>query len=162
MTRQAERKTLPFCPELIAFDFDGVFTDNRVYVDENGIESVVCSRSDGLAIDFLWDRFPLVILSTERNKVVARRAEKLRVEVWHGVSDKKSVLMDLCNTRNIELERVIFICNDINDLGALRICGYSIAPADAHPRVLAEVDHVLGKRGGDGVIREFCEVFLGM
>jgi len=156
------RRELPFDPELIVCDFDGVFTDNRVYVDENGIESVVCNRSDGLAIDFLRDKSSLVILSTETNNVVARRAEKLRVEVWHGLSDKKKALMDLCNDRNVELERVVFIGNDINDLGAIEICGYSIAPADAHPRVIAEVDHVLENRGGDGVIREFCEVFLGM
>lgn len=162
MKKYPVRKKLPFHPELIVFDFDGVFTDNRVYVDENGVESVVCNRSDGLAIDFLRDTIPLVILSTETNKVVARRADKLRVEVWQCLSDKKQALMDLCNRRNIRPERVVFIGNDINDLSAMKICGYSIAPADAHPRVLAEVDHVLEKRGGDGVIREFCEVFLGM
>ena len=157
-----ERRRLPFDPELIVCDFDGVFTDNRVHVDENSIESVVCNRSDGLAVDFLRDRIPLVILSTETNKVVTRRADKLRAEVRHGLSDKKKALADLCNRRNIELERVVFIGNDTNDLGAVEICGYSVAPADAHPRVMAEVDHVLGSRGGDGVMREFCEVFMGM
>ncbi len=160
--KQPERKRLPFHPELIVFDFDGVFTDNRVYVDENGIESVVCNRSDGLAIDFLRSKIPMIILSTETNKVVARRAEKLRIEVWQSVSDKKEAVMELCDRRHIQPAKVVFIGNDINDLGAMKVCGYSVVPADAHPKVLAEVDHVLEKRGGDGVIREFCEVFMGM
>ena len=159
---QLIKKTLPFQPELIICDFDGVLTDNRVYIDENGIESVVCSRSDGMAIDFLRKTIPFFILSTEPNNVVVKRAKKLQIECLNGLSDKKEALLMLCKSRDINLKRVVYIGNDINDLDAMNICGYSVAPSDAHLRVLTKVDHVLGKQGGDGVIREFCEVFLGM
>lgn len=153
---------LPFHPELIVFDFDGVFTDNRVFVDENGVESVVCNRSDGLAIDFLRGRIPMVILSTETNGVVCRRAEKLQVEVRQGVSDKAQAVIEFCAHRNIPLGRVVYIGNDVNDLEAMKLCGYSAAPADAHPRILAVAHHVFKARGGEGVAREFCELFCQM
>jgi len=153
---------LPVNPELIAFDFDGVFTNNKVYVNENGVESVICNRSDGLAIDFLRNKYSLVILSTEKNGVVTKRAEKLGIEVYQGLTDKRKTLFKLCHERHINIDNVVFIGNDINDLGAIEICGLALAPFDAHPRVLEVVHHVLNARGGDGVIREFCELFLGM
>lgn len=156
------RSKLSFHPELIVFDFDGVFTDNRVYVSEDGSESVMCNRGDGLAIDFLRNKFPLIIFSSETNKVVARRSEKLGIDVRQGLKDKKKALIDLCKTKGINPKKVVFIGNDINDIGLIKTCGYSLCPRDAHPEVLKEVDYVLKKRGGEGVIGEFCEVFLGM
>jgi 3-deoxy-D-manno-octulosonate 8-phosphate phosphatase (KDO 8-P phosphatase) len=162
MQNRPQKLNLPFSPELIAFDFDGVFTNNRVFVDENGIESVICNRSDGLAIEYLRDKYPLVVLSTEKNGVVTRRARKLGIGVYQGLADKHETLVKLCNERYINIANVVFIGNDINDLGAIEVCGFALAPSDAHPRVLEEVHHVLSTRGGDGVIREFCEIFFGM
>ncbi|MDR4508941.1 MAG: HAD hydrolase family protein [Candidatus Brocadiaceae bacterium] len=162
MIEQPEKNQLSFHPELMVFDFDGVFTDNRVLVDEHGVESVICNRSDGLAVDYLREKVPLLILSTEANNVVARRAEKLRIEYMHGLSHKRETLIDWCHSRTIDLQKVVFLGNDINDLAAMEVCGYSVAPSDAHPRVLEKVDYVLKRRGGEGVVREFCEIFLGM
>jgi 3-deoxy-D-manno-octulosonate 8-phosphate phosphatase (KDO 8-P phosphatase) len=162
MMTLGNRFLIPFIPELIAFDFDGVLTDNKVYVDENGKESVVCNRSDGLAVAFLRKKFPLVILSTETNLVVGQRAKKLGVEVYQGVGDKREMLLNLCEEKRLNIDKVIFIGNDINDLGAIEVCGFSMAPADAHPRVIKEVDHVFDTKGGNGVMREFCELFLEM
>ena len=162
MEKKLKKHNLPFSPDLIAFDFDGVFTDNRVYIDESGKESVVCNRADGLAIDYMKKTYSMVILSTETNPVVAKRGQKLGVEVYQAISDKREALIQLCQKRGIDMEKIVFIGNDINDLGAVSVCGFSLAPSDAHFRMVQTVDHVLASRGGDGVIREFCEVFLGM
>lgn len=162
MTQGSVKKQLPFSPELIAFDFDGVFTDNRVFVDENGLESVMCNRSDGLAIDFLRGRYLLTILSTEKNQVVRKRGQKLKIEVYQGLEDKEASIVQLCRDRRIDLQKTVFIGNDINDLGVMKVCGFNLAPSDAHPRVLKVVDYILSSRGGEGVVREFCESFMGM
>ena len=76
--------------KLIIYDFDGVLTDNRVLVDQNGKESVYASRGDGHGISSIRKLgIRQVIISTEKNDVVERRAEKLELEVIHGVSNKK-------------------------------------------------------------------------
>ena len=76
---------IPFVPKLIVFDFDGVFTDNLVYVLEDGREMVRCSREDSLGVDALKARkIPMMILSTETNPVVAARAKKLKVDLAQG------------------------------------------------------------------------------
>ena len=72
--------------ELVAFDFDGVFTDNSVYISQEGIESVRCSRSDGLGLDRLRQvNVQIVIISTEKNSVVSVRASKLKIRCIQGV-----------------------------------------------------------------------------
>jgi 3-deoxy-D-manno-octulosonate 8-phosphate phosphatase KdsC-like HAD superfamily phosphatase len=81
--------------DLVVFDFDGVFTDNRVWVSETGEESVACWRGDGIGLRRLDEaRVAYVIVSTEPNPVVARRAEKLRARCVHGVDDKLAVLRE--------------------------------------------------------------------
>lgn len=104
----------------------------------------------------------MVILSTEKNRVVEKRARKLRIEVYQGLADKEAAVIRLCRDRCVSLEKTVFIGNDINDLGAMKVCGFKLAPSDAHPRVLDKVDHIFSSRGGEGVIREFCETFMGM
>ena len=83
--------------KLLVYDFDGVMTDNKVIVDENGKESVVCNRSDGLAIKLIKEMgIAQLIMSTERNDLVRRRGEKLKLEVVNDISDKKSCLQEYC------------------------------------------------------------------
>ena len=143
--------------ELVVFDFDGVMTDNRVWVNQDGIESVAVNRADGLGIDRLKAmRIPMLVLSTERNPVVTSRGEKLGIEVLQGCLDKAKALEGLCAERGYDLSRVVFIGNDVNDLSALRKVGYPAAPADAHPSVLDLARIVTRARGGEGVVREFA------
>ena len=72
----------------IFLDFDGVLTNNKVIVDENGKESVICSRSDGLAIDILKsNRIKLYIISTEKNHVVLKRASKLGIDCYNSIKN---------------------------------------------------------------------------
>jgi len=143
---------------LIAFDFDGVLTDNKVYVFDDGSEAVACNRADGLAFDFLRAQgFPTVIVSTERNQVVSRRAEKLRIPVVQSAADKVAAVQSHCALNNLDPRRVMFVGNDLNDLPAMVASAYSLAVADAHPSVREMAWHVLETRGGAGVVREIVE-----
>ena len=145
-------------PKLIVFDFDGVLTDNRVLVFDDGREAVLCNRADGLAFDlFRKEGIPALILSTEKHPVVATRAKKLKVPCLHGVGDKKNVLQKYCRKNGIRLEHVLYVGNDLNDLRAMRMVGHRVCPADAHPEVRSICQTVLQCRGGEGVARELAE-----
>lgn len=149
--------------DAIVFDFDGVLTDNRVYVDQDGRESVCCSRADGLAFDVLrQSRYRVFLLSTEANPVVAARAAKLRVPCVQGVADKRAAIAALGDREGFALERTLFVGNDLNDLAAMKLCGVSACPADSHAAVLAAATHRLKTRGGAGVAREIVEDVLGL
>ena len=140
---------------LFVYDFDGVMTDNKVIVDEQGKESVVCNRSDGLAVQLIREMdIPQLIMSTEKNQVVKRRAEKLKLEVLNNVSDKKSCLQDYCKEHVIDISSVLFIGNDLNDKEAMEACGYSVCPSDAAPEIKEIATFITTSKGGEGVIRE--------
>ncbi len=145
--------------QLAAFDFDGVFTDNFVYVTDDGHESVRCSRLDGIGVSRLLevDVYP-VIISSEKNSVVRMRAEKLGIDCLQGVKDKRRVITELSVERGISLERTLFLGNDINDLPALRTVGLSVAVADAVTEILPEIKMVTKKKGGNGAVREVCDL----
>ena len=146
---------------LLCYDFDGVMTDNRVLVDEEGKEAVWVNRSDGLAISALRKAgIPQVILSTERNPVVAARAKKLDIPVVQGLSDKAATLKSYAQEGGFDLAHIVFIGNDVNDLEAMTLVGCPVAPSDAHPSIIALARHVTKAAGGQGVIREFCETFF--
>lgn len=147
--------------ELIVFDFDGVFTNNKVLVNENGTESVICDRSDGLLIkDLKQLGIPIFILSTEANKVVQARANKLKLDCEQNCSNKRKHLEEHCKKHNINPNNVIFIGNDTNDLEVMNFVGHTLAPSDAHPKILRTANHILKSPGGHGAVREFCEIML--
>ncbi|HTV25711.1 MAG TPA: HAD hydrolase family protein [Polyangiaceae bacterium] len=144
---------------LIAFDFDGVFTDNGVYVFDDGTEAVRCWRGDGIGLRLLERRARVVILSTEKNPVVRRRAEKLEIECHHGLDDKLVVLERLASEARIALSQVAYVGNDINDAPCLRAVGLPIVVADAHPDVLELARLRTRTAGGQGAVREVCDLF---
>lgn len=144
--------------ELMVYDFDGIMTNNKAIVNQEGQESVIVSRSDGLAISELRKmHIPQIIISTEKNDVVQKRAEKLQIPCIHGVGDKKSVLLEYTKTNQIDLAKVVYFGNDINDLEAMKIAGTPISPADAIEAVKKIAKIITSSNGGDGVIREFYE-----
>lgn len=147
---------------LVAFDFDGVFTDNLVYVFEDGREAVRCSRADGIGLRKL-ERLGItpVIVSTEKNKVVAARAAKLKIRCIHGLEDKLGALKALAVEMGISLSACAFVGNDINDVACLRAVGLAIVVQDAHPDVLALARYQTDARGGQGAVREVCDWFSG-
>lgn len=149
--------------QLIVFDFDGVMTDNRVLLCENGQESVVVNRADGLGVKILRERgFSMLILSTEINGIVAVRGQKLQIPVLHNIPDKAEALMKYCAEKHIEMSEVMFLGNDINDLEAMKLVGIRVVPADAHPSVKEFADIILSSPGGGGVVRELADLLEGI
>jgi len=143
---------------LVAFDFDGVFTDNRVWVSETGAESVACWRGDGIGLRRLDEvGIPYVIVSTEPNAVVAHRAQKLRARCVHDVADKLAVLRDEAARVGVALDRVCYAGNDVNDAACLEAAGLPVVPADAWPEVIPLARWVLARPGGHGCVRELCD-----
>lgn len=145
---------------LVAFDFDGVFTDNTVYVFENGSEAVRCFRSDGLGLRKL-ERVGIipVIISTETNQVVAKRSQKLNIRCEHGCEDKRATLDEIVEEMGLVIEQVAFVGNDINDLSCLTCVGLPIVVRDAHPDVIPYAGYQTRARGGHGAVREICDLF---
>lgn len=155
------RQLLPARPALLVLDFDGVLTDNFVYVDQHGIESVRCSKEDGMGLSLVRKAgLEVVILSSEENPVVARRAEKLRLPCITGVTDKTAAFRQLLAQRRVAAADAVFVGNDVNDLGCLREAGCGLVVADAHPAARRAADFVLSRPGGRGAVRELCDVLL--
>lgn len=146
---------------LIAFDFDGVFTDNTVYVSHDGIESVRCWRSDGLGLSRIRSiGINAVIVSTEVNPVVSVRAGKLNLPCRQGVADKASELFFLCEEMDINPSNVMFVGNDINDIPAFKSVGIPVCVADAYPEVFPYVLYRTQNKGGHGAVREICDLIF--
>lgn len=155
-----KKKLLPNFSEIdiIVFDFDGVFTSNSVFVDENGKESVECSRSDGLACDVLNKlNKNSYIISTEKNPVVSSRAKKINIPVFQGINNKLEALKNITEMHDTNLSRVLFVGNDLNDYYAMKHSGLSACPSDSHSKIKSFADIVLKSKGGKGAIRELLE-----
>jgi N-acylneuraminate cytidylyltransferase len=151
----------PIDIDALVTDFDGVHTDDRVSIGGDGMERITASRADGMGVQMLRKAgYPLLILSRETNRVVTARGRKLGVEVRQGVEVKAVVLAAWAKTRGIDLSRIAYVGNDINDVGCMEIVGWPIAVADAHPEVLAVARVVLTQHGGHGAIREVAERIL--
>ncbi|MCH2114727.1 MAG: HAD hydrolase family protein [Pirellulales bacterium] len=152
---------LPARTRLVVLDFDGTLTDDRVWVDSEGRESVACSRSDGLGLEMLRKAgIEACVLSKEANPVVARRCEKLRIACTQGIDDKVGALREIMAKRDIEAREVVYVGNDVIDIDCMRLVGFSFAPADAHPSVKQQTDCILSRAGGRGAVREVCEILL--
>lgn len=150
-------KQFGFLPKLIVYDFDGVMTDNRVTVDENGKESVTVHRGDGWGVRMIKHslKIPQIILSTEANPVVVRRAEKIKIPVIHNAGDsKKQILEKYCAENGFSFNDVLYIGNDLNDYEAMMLCGFHACPSDAEPEIKSVSDFIFEAKGGYGVIRE--------
>jgi YrbI family 3-deoxy-D-manno-octulosonate 8-phosphate phosphatase len=143
----------------IVFDFDGVFTDNSVWVDQNGIESVRCWRSDGLGLTRLRELgLRILIVSTEQNPVVSIRANKLKTECIQGVDDKAAAIAKWAEDTGIPLSHVAFVGNDINDIPALKMVGLALGVSDAYEEILPLIQYRTVRRGGYGAVREVCDL----
>ncbi|MCB2187449.1 MAG: HAD hydrolase family protein [Deltaproteobacteria bacterium] len=144
---------------LVAFDFDGVFTDNAVYVFEDGREAVRCTRADGLGLARLKRLgVELVVLSTEKNPVVGHRCRKLGLACRQGLDDKLAVLEEILAARGLSLAQAAYLGNDLNDRDCLAAVGVPVLVADAHPAVRRLARLVTTRPGGHGAVREFCDL----
>ena len=148
--------------KLIIYDFDGVMTDNKVYVDQNGKETVQVNRADGLGVSEIKKLgIEQIIISTEKNPVVSVRANKLGINCLQGIENKKEALINYCQRNDYELQYVAYVGNDINDMEAMEIAGSTFCPSDAHESIKNTSDYVLDTKGGDGVIRELYDILKG-
>jgi N-acylneuraminate cytidylyltransferase len=154
-------KVIPEKVSLIVLDFDGVLTDNKVYVNEKGDETVAAHRGDGMGISLIKKAgIEVVILSREKNPVVKARGDKLDVPVYQGIEAKDAVLTSIIEERGLSSEEVIYLGNDINDLSCFPLVGLAVAVADAHPEVINKAKLVLNKEGGQGAVRELCDLVI--
>ncbi len=147
----------------VVFDFDGVFTDDRVMVGEDGRESVRCSRSDGMGISLLRRARPeirLLVLSAEINGVVSARCKKLGIECLQGIEYKPAALQEWLREQGVDASETVYVGNDVNDLECMGLVGCGLAVRDAHPDVLAAASGVLPARGGRGAVRALTDIIL--
>ncbi len=140
------------------FDFDGVFTDNRVWTNERGEESVACWRGDAVGLRRLEEvGVEHLILSAEVNEAVGARARKIRATCRQAVEDKLPALEEEAARRGVSLAETAYVGNDENDAGCLGAVGFPVVPADAWPDVVPLARIVLTREGGRGCVRELCD-----
>lgn len=160
--QRSERLRVLPCPvSALVLDFDGVFTDNRVIVGEDGREAVVCDRSDGLGIAQLKrSGIPILVLSTERNPVVQQRCNKVGIECVQGLDDKLTGLREWADHRYLSLAQMVYVGNDTNDVECMKAVGCGVAVADAYPSARAVARFTLSSPGGHGAIREIADLIV--
>lgn len=150
--------------KLLAMDFDGIMTNGCVYIDEEGVELVKCSRKDGLGILLLKKNgIDAVVISKEVNPVVSARCRKLQIGCWQSVEDgdgKLQILKRLVKEKNLSMEEVAYMGDDLNDAAVLAYVGLAITVADGHPSLIEHCHGVTSARGGEHAVREVCENIL--
>lgn len=152
---------LPETIQALVLDFDGVLTDNRVLVAQDGTEAVMCDRSDGMGLSQLGPLgLPILVLTRETNPVARARCDKLGLACIHGVTDKLTVLKGWLAERGIAPEHTVYVGNDTNDVACLGYVGCGVAVRDAHPQAIAAAKFVLSRRGGRGAVREIADRIL--
>lgn len=157
--QQQKLQILPHPIAALVLDFDGVFTDNKVIVLQDGREAVICDRSDGRGLAQLKRTgLPILVLSTEANSVVQARCDKLGLACLQNVQDKRAALMAWLQAHRIEHSQVIYVGNDVNDLECIQAVGCGVVVRDAHPQAQAVARIILSAPGGHGAIREIVEL----
>lgn len=157
-----KRRQLPDKVLLLVMDFDGVLTDNRVWVDEEGKERVASNRSDSLGLSLLRQKTNIepIVISKETNPVVTARCRKLKITAYQSIDDKAGLLKKILADKQIDASHAVYIGNDVNDLECFPLVGFAVAPQDAQPEVLRSADLVLNHPGGHGAVRELCDLLL--
>ena len=157
--------------QTIIFDFDGIFTNNKVFVRDDGRETILCSRGDGLGIKILnafikknnWD-LDYFILSKEKNNVVKARAKKLNIKCHSGIDNKMEFILNFAKQKNLDVNRfkkgLIYLGNDLNDLEAIRFAEFSVVPKDSHHLIKKYASKVIDVNGGDDFVRKFIEELI--
>ena len=150
--------------KLLAMDFDGVMTDGLVYVDDDGRERVRCSRRDGMGIGLLKKAgVEICVISTEKNPVVSRRCEKLKIPCVQGIESgdgKGEIFQRFMKEGGYNREESAYVGDDVNDLAPLKLAGCAITVADGHELVKNVCHYISDRKGGDHAVREICELIL--
>ena len=156
-----KRRPIPARVDLVVFDFDGVMTDNRVWMDQDGREMVAANRGDGHGLALLRQAgIQALVISKEANPVVAARCRKLNLDYVQGVADKAVLLKALLQERQIDPQHVLYLGNDVNDVPCFPLVACALVVADAHPAARRAADIVLSQNGGHGAVRELCDLLV--
>jgi YrbI family 3-deoxy-D-manno-octulosonate 8-phosphate phosphatase len=148
--------------KLLVLDFDGVLTDRKVHFDSDGREMLTCSKEDSTGIFELQRAgVPVVVLTHEMDRGVVKRCEKLRVECWQTDRPKEQGIEGIASVvGNVPLSAVAYVGDDYPDAATMRLVGLAMCPADAHESAKHAADIVLSRNGGDGAVREACDMLL--
>lgn len=146
-------------------DFDGVHTDGHVWTNQDGVEVVMASRLDGMGLEMLrrLTDVKACVISKEMNPVVTARCNKLKIPCVQGVDkggDKLEILKKFMAEHGVEKDEVIYMGDDVNDIHAMEYVGLGIAVANARPEVKKVAKLVTVSSGGNGAIREICDMIL--
>lgn len=156
------RKPVPADIRLVGFDIDGVFTDGRFYLSNDGVESKAFSTQDGFGVRQLVDAgIHVAVISGRKSVAVELRMAELSVKhVVQGCKDKVAAFDQIIEQLGIRVDQTAFVGDDVPDLPLLRHAGFSIAVANAVAAVKAECDLTTDASGGAGAVREVCELIL--
>jgi len=149
---------------LVAFDVDGVFTDGRFYLSDDGIETKAFHTQDGYGIrQLLRSGVEVAVISGRNSGAVEKRMAELEVpHVVLGCKDKVLAMNELAAKLGLELSACAYVGDDLPDLPLLEHVGFSIAVANAVPALQERCDHVTATPGGFGAVREVCDLVIGM
>lgn len=147
---------------LIAFDVDGVFTDGRFYLSNDGVESKAFHTQDGFGVRKLLNAGIIVaVISGRQSAAVDQRMAELGVQhVVQGCKDKVAAFDEIITELNIAPEDCAYVGDDIPDLPLLKHVGYAIAVANAVATVHQQCDYSTSASGGFGAVREVCDLIL--
>ena len=148
--------------KLLVCDIDGVFSDGRIYLGNEGEELKAFHTKDGFGIKALVASGVIVAVITGRNStIVKNRMKALNVAyIIQGKEDKLPALTDLSNQLSIKLNDIAYIGDDVPDLPCIKSVGLGISVADGHPLVLQGADYITFTNGGFGAVREVCDLIM--
>ncbi len=148
--------------KLIVFDVDGVMTDGRLIIGDDGLEYKAFNTQDGLGMKLLKaSGVEMAIITGRTSNVVTRRAESTGIgHFYQGVEDKLEAFLDLVGKTGFSHEQCAFMGDDVVDLPPMRRCGLGLTVPDA-PALVKQYAHYETKRdAGRGAVREVCELIM--
>lgn len=150
--------------KILACDFDGTLTDGYVYFNQDGVETVRCSRKDGYAANLLREKgIHMVIISQEPNPIVATRAKKMKIDYFHAIESAESkleILKRYILDNNVSPAEVVYIGDDVNDIGCMNFAGVGVTVSDGHDECKKIADYITVQKGGEHAVREVCDLIL--
>ncbi|MBF0312073.1 MAG: acylneuraminate cytidylyltransferase [Oligoflexia bacterium] len=150
--------------KMLILDVDGVLTDGSMYYSENGDEIKKFNTRDGKGIELIRSLgIKTAIVTSENTEIVARRANKLKIDhLYQGIKEKSDVVKKLAQMENITLNQLAYIGDDLNDLSALKIVGCPVTVANASSANKSVAIYITLGKGGEGAVREFCDLIINV
>ncbi len=147
---------------LLICDVDGVLSDGRIYMGNQGEELKTFHVHDGFGLKALRSAgIEVAIITGRRSQIVEQRMSALGIShVYQGQENKCIAFQQLCHDLNLREDQVAYIGDDVIDLPVMQQCGLSVAVANAHPAVKLKADYITTQRGGEGAVRELCDQIL--